>query len=340
MQKHILGALGAAFLGLVASPALSHATIEPAETPAGAAYRAVIRIGHGCKGEATQTLRVKLPEGFYNAKPMPKAGWTLETVKGAYAKPFDNHGKPMTEGTREVIWSGGNLSDDWFDEFTIRGTVGPDVAPGTVLYFPAVQECANGSADWSDTSGKADVKNPAPAVTVTAAMAMAGHDAPAAKAPDAKAAGAAAFAPVVLGDLTLSAAYLRATPPKAPVGGGFLTIANAGGDDRLVGVSAEAISPRGEIHSMEMQGDVMKMRQLTDGVAIPAGATVELAPGAVHLMFMELKQPLVAGEMVKVRLTFEKAGEVELSVPVMAREAAAGAKGAMGNMGGMKHGGN
>ena len=74
-------------------------------------------------------------------------------------------------------------------------------------------------------------------------MAMAGRDAPAAKAMMPRPPGLAAVAPVVLGDLTLSDAYLRATPPKAPVGGGFLTIANAGGDDRLVGVSAEAISP-------------------------------------------------------------------------------------------------
>ena len=96
MQKHILGALGAAFLGLASTPVLAHATLEAKEAPAGAVYRAVIRIGHGCKGEATHTLRVKLPEGFYNAKPMPKAGWTLETGKGAYATPFDNHGKQMT----------------------------------------------------------------------------------------------------------------------------------------------------------------------------------------------------------------------------------------------------
>ena len=321
MQKHILGALGAAFLGLASTPALAHATLEVKEAPAGAAYRAVIRIGHGCKGEATHTLRVKLPEGFYNAKPMPKAGWTLETVKGAYAIPFDNHGTQMTEGTREVVWSGGDLQDEWYDEFVLRGTVGPEVAPGTVLYFQTVQECANGTADWTDTTGNQDLPNPAPGLTVTEAEAKPGHGHSHGHGAQAAAPDLDAVAPVVLGDLTLSKPYSRASLPKAPVAGGFVTITNAGGDDRLVSISADAISDHGEIHDMEMVGDVMKMRELPEGLPIPAGATVELAPGGLHMMFMELKQPLLAGDQIKVKLTFEKAGEVELPMTVLARDA-------------------
>lgn len=339
MKNHILGALGtaflgAAFLGSASIPASAHATLETAETPAGAAYRAVIRIGHGCEGQATHTLRVRLPEGFYNAKPMPKPGWALETVKGAYAAPYDNHGTPMTEGTREVIWSGGELQDDWYDEFVLRGTVGPEVAPGTVLYFPTVQECADGTADWTDTSGNRDLPNPAPGVTVTPAAVKPGHG----QQMQAMAPAPAPLAPVVLGDLTLSDPYSRASLPNAPVAGGFLTITNAGGDDRLVSVSADAIAARGEIHDMEMVGDVMKMRQLPDGLPIPAGATVELMPGALHLMFMELKQPLVAGDEISVRLVFEKAGEVELPMNVVARDGAGAMQG--GKHGDMTHAGH
>ncbi|KRW95932.1 DUF1775 domain-containing protein [Paracoccus sp. MKU1] len=304
MQNPVFGALCVSLLALGASPALSHATLEHSEAPAGAAYRAVIRIGHGCDGQATQTLRVQLPEGFYNAKPMPKAGWTLETVKGPYAQPFDNHGTPMTEGTREVVWSGGALQDDWYDEFVIRGTVGADVAPGTVLYFQTVQECADGKEEWIDVTGNKEAPNPAPGVTVTEAKAGHGHGGHAATA-----------GTVTLGDLTLSGAFSRATPPGAPVAGGFLTVANAGADDRLVSASVD-FAGRAEIHEMAMEGDVMKMRQLADGLPIPAGATVELKPGGYHLMFMELKQPLVEGETVNVTLHFEKAGEVEVPMTV------------------------
>ena len=303
MQNHILGALCAATLGLAAVPALAHATLEAAETPAGAAYRAVIRIGHGCDGQATQTLRVDLPEGFYNAKPMPKAGWTLETVKGAYAQPFDNHGTPMAEGTRQVVWSGGDLQDDWYDEFVIRGTVGKDVAPGTVLYFPTVQECASAKADWTDVSGNEELPNPAPAVTVTKAKAGGHGHAP-------------APAPVVLGTLEISGAYARATPPGAPVGGAFLTIANSGAEDRLVAVRAPEISDDAQIHEMAMQGEVMQMRALPDGLTIPAGGTVELKPGGYHIMFMDLKKPLAEGATLVVTLEFEKAGPVELPMTV------------------------
>ncbi|TMV10662.1 YcnI family protein [Arenibacterium halophilum] len=116
----------------------------------------------------THTVHITLPEGFYAAKPMPRAGWKLTTKTGVYATRYNNHGTEMTEGLREVTWSGGDLPDAWYDEFTVRGTFGPDVAPGTVLYFPALQTCAHGMADWTDTGGSHDVPNPAPKVTVVA----------------------------------------------------------------------------------------------------------------------------------------------------------------------------
>lgn len=302
MQNSILGALCAATVSLAALPALAHATLETTEAPAGAPYKAVIRIGHGCDGQPTDTLRVTLPEGFYNAKPMPKADWALETVKGPYATPYDNHGTTMTEGTRQVIWSGGDLQDDWYDEFVIRGTIGKDVAPGTALYFATQQECGTDKADWTDVSGNADVPNPAPSVTVTEAKAS-GH-------------GGHAPAPVVLGALQISGAYARATPPGAPVGGAFMTIANSGAEDRLTAVRAPALTDDAQIHEMAMQGEVMQMRALPDGLAVPAGGSVELKPGGYHIMFMQLKKPLVAGETVPVTLEFEHAGAVEVPLTV------------------------
>ncbi len=121
---------------------------------------------------------------------------------------------------------------------------------------------------------------------------------------------------VTAGDLEISGAFSRATLPNAPVGGGYLTITNKGAaDDRLVSVSSPAAG-LSQIHEMKMEGDVMKMNELPDGLVIPAGGTVKLEPGGYHLMFMQLTAPLVEGQSFPVTLTFEKAGAVEVQVEV------------------------
>ena len=119
-----------------------------------------------------------------------------------------------------------------------------------------------------------------------------------------------------LGSLTISQPYARATAPGQPVGGGFLKIVNKGADDRLLSASAD-VAKTVELHTMKMEGDVMRMRQV-DAIAIPAGQTVELKPGALHMMFIGLKAPLKAGDTVPVTLKFEKAGEVMVQVSVQA----------------------
>lgn len=120
------------------------------------------------------------------------------------------------------------------------------------------------------------------------------------------------------GPLNISGPFSRATLPNAPVGGGFLTIENTGPDaDRLVSATSP-VSDDVQIHQMQMDGDVMRMRALPDGLDLPAGETVRLAPGGYHLMFMAIQQPLVEGETVPVTLTFEKAGPVEIELSVLA----------------------
>jgi uncharacterized protein YcnI len=86
MLAHSLrGALSAStLLCLSAFPTLAHVTLETQEAHVGSTYKAVLRVPHGCEGAATLKVRVQVPEGVIAVKPMPKAGWTLETVKGAY----------------------------------------------------------------------------------------------------------------------------------------------------------------------------------------------------------------------------------------------------------------
>ena len=159
----------AAFLLASGTTAFAHITLEHAEAPVGATYKAVLRVPHGCDGKPTNAVRLRLPEGFFNAKPQPKAGWTLEKVKGPYAKSYDNHGTALKEGLREVVWSGGSLGDDEYDEFVVRGTISGDLMPGETLYFAVVQECADGLKErWIEIPAEGrsadDLEMPAPGV--------------------------------------------------------------------------------------------------------------------------------------------------------------------------------
>jgi periplasmic copper chaperone A len=172
-MKHVCTvALGAAILCLTgASTAFAHATLETKEAPASSFYKAVIRIGHGCEGTATTSIRVQIPEGVIAVKPMPKPGWDLTTKEGQYAQAYDYYDEKLTKGVTEVSWTGGSLPDAWYDEFVFRARL-PDRPPGTVIHFPIVQQCEKGVHRWIEIPepGKTadDYKEPAPGVTLTA----------------------------------------------------------------------------------------------------------------------------------------------------------------------------
>lgn len=119
-----------------------------------------------------------------------------------------------------------------------------------------------------------------------------------------------------LGDLEIMQPKARATLPGAPVSGGYMTIKNNGDTpDRLIAASVD-FAGKTEIHEMAMENDVMKMRELADGLEIPAGGEVVLKPGGYHVMFMQLGEQLKKGEMRKAVLTFEKAGTIEVEFAV------------------------
>lgn len=116
--------------------------------------------------------------------------------------------------------------------------------------------------------------------------------------------------------ITIDQAWVRATPPNAAVAGGFLRINNTGAtDDVLLSADTEA-AERVEIHEMKMRGEVMAMRQLTGGLPVPAGKTVELKPGGYHMMLIKPKRPLAEGQSVTLTLRFRKAGEQKVAFMV------------------------
>jgi copper(I)-binding protein len=119
------------------------------------------------------------------------------------------------------------------------------------------------------------------------------------------------------GAITIEHPWSRATPGGAEVASGYLSIKNVGDSpDRLVSATAEIAGHTG-VHQMSTMPDgTMQMRELTDGLPIPAQGSVTLEPASYHLMFEGLKRPLKEGETFSGTLTFEKAGTVSVTFDV------------------------
>ncbi|NML73724.1 DUF1775 domain-containing protein [Rhizobium sp. S-51] len=325
--------LTAAVASLAAGSAHAHATFANAPAKPESYVAAVLQVPHGCDGKATNEVQIKLPEGFISAKPMVKPGWQIEVIKGDYKKTYDNHGKKITSGPVEIRFKGGELPDDFYDTFTVYGKIsGVDGQSG--LAFPTVQLCgADGKVAWDEIAGEGvdphSLKSPAPVLKIAAAEGemMMGHGAMHGDGHQMQGHGAmdgsgmaganpGTMEPVKVGDLDLTAGFTRAMLPGQPVGGGFITITNNGHHEDTLVSAESSVAGHMELHEMAMVGDVMKMRPLKDGIQIPAGQTVELKPGGLHMMFMEVKEPFVEGNKVTVKLTFAKAGTVEVVLPV------------------------
>lgn len=162
-MKRMIALVAVAAALVAATPASAHITLEAGKATIGSAYKAVLRVPHGCSGEATTAIHVQVPEGFISAKPMPKPGWKIDIVTGAYAKPYDYFGSELKEGVTEIVWSGGELPDAYYDEFVFRGTFAGSLEAGKV-FFPVIQTCTKGEESWIDTSGDENAEFPAPSV--------------------------------------------------------------------------------------------------------------------------------------------------------------------------------
>lgn len=120
------------------------------------------------------------------------------------------------------------------------------------------------------------------------------------------------------GDIVVVHPWARATPPGASVGGGYVVIRNTGSaPDRLLGGTADFAEAM-QIHQTSREGDMMMMREVTEGIAIPPGGEIALGPGGYHAMFVGLAHPLVKGRTEKGTLRFEKAGTVAIEWSVEA----------------------
>jgi copper transport protein len=135
-----------------------------------------------------------------------------------------------------------------------------------------------------------------------------------------KPAGADGRQPVVeaaLGPLQIADPFTRATLPQAAVGGGYMVIINTGDtDDRIVS-AASTIAGHVSTHGMRVENEIMRMRELQEGIPVPAGEAVRLEPGGLHLMLEQLRQPIAEGSTVPLTLTFEHAGTITIDLQAL-----------------------
>ena len=317
MYRTVAAALGLAVL--LPSVAWAHATLETPEASPDSYYKAVVRIGHGCDGSATNTVRVTVPEGVISVRPMPKAGWDVELQEADYARSYELHGRQYDRGVRTITWTGGLLPDNYYDEFVFRGRL-TDFKHGSTVYFPVTQECEEGEIAWSQIPAQGqdahDLDRPAPGLLILAADGgqhghQHGHQ-HGAMSHDAM----TGDGTYQVGELTVETPWSRATSARA--GGVFMMIHNGGHHgDRLIGAESD-LAGRVEVHMTIMEDGVMRMRHMEDGIEVPAGGMAELKPGGFHVMLMGLTQPLAEGESFPLTLIFDEAGEVTVDVPVRA----------------------
>ncbi len=164
-------AFACAALGVIAGTvaASSHPTLTQKSAAADSYFRASFTVPHGCDGAATTKVSIWLPESIVQARPMLKPGWIVEIQRVKLDKEIDGpHGHKITYRVAKVIFSGGNLPDDFFDEFTLSLRLPKEA--GT-LYFPVEQVCGDKVRAWNEIPSPSqklhDLDNPAAALTVT-----------------------------------------------------------------------------------------------------------------------------------------------------------------------------
>jgi len=143
---------------------LAHATVLPKVATQGSYQRLAFGVTHGCEGSATVEVIIQLPESMMGTKPMPKAGWAVETEVKDLAQPYVSHGKEIRRDVRTVRWRG-KLLDAHYDEFVVMTKVWNKL--GSVP-IPVTQICEKGRMDWNqlpDGSGER-LDYPAPALEI------------------------------------------------------------------------------------------------------------------------------------------------------------------------------
>jgi uncharacterized protein YcnI len=121
--------------------------------------------GHGCGTSPTTAVRIQIPAGITSVRPVAKPGWEITITTNADG------------GVTQIDFTGGNLPNEWYDQFWIRARIDAAVATGTNIHFPVIQECVEGANNWIaiPVEGQPEPAEPAPGFTVHAPVEAAGH---------------------------------------------------------------------------------------------------------------------------------------------------------------------
>lgn len=163
------------------SSAYAHITLEYQVAPAASSYKASFKVGHGCAGSPTRQIVVDIPAGVQGARPMPKAGWTLDVQREKLAQPINSHGRSITEDVVRITWAaktaGDMLAHAHYDEFVLVAQMPDKAGP---LYWPVHQICEEGRNDWVEVpkpgQKQSDLKAPAASLEILPAGGGAGHN--------------------------------------------------------------------------------------------------------------------------------------------------------------------
>jgi len=116
------------------------------------------------------------------------------------------------------------------------------------------------------------------------------------------------------GSIAVSEGVARMSFGRAVNSAGFLSIQNMGKQDDVLTGASSTISKRTELHTHIRDGEVMRMRRVEGGIKVPTGKTTTLQPGGLHIMFIGLKKPLKNGDQFPLTLTFQKAGNIAITM--------------------------
>ncbi|MBQ1445081.1 MAG: YcnI family protein [Renibacterium sp.] len=176
VRRTVLTAVAtAALMSVGLASAAAHVTVDASSTAANSYTLLSFSIPHGCSGSATTKITISLPEGIDDATPTVNPNWTASKVTAKLAQPKTlANGSQVTERTSQVVYTAKTPLDPAQRDALVLSLKLPDAA-GDQLDFPVLQSCETGEVDWAQKVQPGQdhdaVKDPAPAITLSAAAA-------------------------------------------------------------------------------------------------------------------------------------------------------------------------